>query len=311
MDKKLYVWTTEDKLALAPRTKDLVVKIGDAYDVGDRVLGEGIDLSKRVILKTYNIKNRRDYDYHEELGRSVYDVRRLKHHVECETREAFAFPINSKSSPTEWVQKVLQIVDSVVEKVGGTPEVCEFVPTTWQRKAIEFVSDCLTQGKETILLELAARFGKTGMITQLFDYSDADVLVVANYVRTVNSSFGGTVVKYFNDRISYLDTSDPEFESRLQKEVDSGKKVLVTCSLFNSQKIDKKIDSICKIRNRFVVVDEADFGAHTKSNLSKVEKLRKGVPLILMTGTNADRAVSSHKIDAHMASTYFDMLMDT
>ena len=59
-----------------------------------------------------------------------------------------------------------------------------------------------------------------------------------------------------------------------------------------------------------LAVDEADFGAHTPANLDKVDRLRKDVPLLLMTGTNADRAASTHDIDCHLAITYFDMLME-
>lgn len=310
-NKKLYVWTTADKIALAPSTGELVVKIGDAYDTNARVLGEGIDLSKRELLKTYDIGDLRDYDYHSEAERRIYSIRRLNHHVECETREAFAVPINKKATVSEWKQTAIRTIDSIVEKVGGTPELREFVPTTWQRRAIEFVAQCFEEGKSTILLELAARFGKTGMITQLFNYSDADVMVIANYVKTVNSSFGKTVVEYFSNQMTYLDASEPNFVEKLHSERDAGRKVLVTCSLFKGAKTELAIEVLTKIDNRLIVVDEADFGAHTESNRQKVELLRQNSPLILMTGTNADRAAAAHDIESHMATTYFDMLLDS
>ena len=172
------------------------------------------------------------------------------------------------------------------------------------------VAGAFEAGKTTLLLELAARFGKTGTLTQLFSYSDADVMVVTNYVKTVNGSFGDTVVKYFSDQMSYLDTSESDFVEKLQTEREAGRKVLVTCSLFKGVKTERAIEALTKVDNRLIVVDEADFGAHTDSNREKVNTLRQGVPLILMTGTNADRAASSHDIDAHMSTTYFDMLLD-
>ena len=309
-NKTLYVWTTEDKLRLAPQDKQLVVKIGDAFDVDGRVMGEGIDLTKRVLLKTYDIGSKRDYAYHEEASRKIYNIHRLRHHIDCETREGFAIPFTKTKRRSKIIQTSLKTIDSIVKAVGGTPQSADFIPTTWQRRAIEFIADSFDEGKKTLLLELAARFGKTGTLIQLFNYSDADVMVVANYVKTVNVSFGNTVVKFFNDNITYVDTEDPDFEAELQTALDAGRKVLVTCSLFNSAKLDRRIEAIAKVPNRFIVVDEADYGAHTPANLAKVEKLRKDVPLILMTGTNADRAAGSHDIDAHLAVTYFDMLME-
>jgi len=310
-NKKLYVWTTADKLALAPHTGELVVKIGDAFDTDSRVLGEGIDLSKREMLCTYDIGDHRDYDYHTEAERAIYDIRHLEHHVECETREAFAIPVNPKHPPYRWKQQIIELVDTIVDSVGGTPERVDFVPTTWQRRAVEFVADAFDTGKTTLLLELAARFGKTGTLTQLFSYSDADVMVVANYVKTVNTSFGDTVVKFFSNQMVVLDTKDDkDFLTKFQEALDSGRKVLVTCSLFDSARLDRNIEAICNVPNRLIVVDEADFGAHTESNRKKVERLREGSPLILMTGTNADRAAASHEIDAHMSTTYFDMSLE-
>ena len=311
MDKHLYIWTTQDKLDLAPLRGELVVKIGDAYDVNDRVFGEGIDLSKRIRLGSFNIGAHRDYEIHAELSRSIYNIRRLEHHVECETKEAFAIPIDAKADSAVWVLNVVDIVRTAVAKAcDGVQEQNEFIPTTWQRHAIEFVAKALSEGSKTLLLELAARFGKTGTLIQLFDYSDAEVMIVASYVKTVNTSFGQTVASHFNDRMTYIDAAANDFEERLAEARSRGLKVVVACALHNSSKLQRRIDALKAIPNRLVVVDEADFGSHTPRQLEKVEALREDVPLILMTGTEADRARGSHDIDAHLAVTYFDMLME-
>lgn len=311
MNKHLYVWTTQDKLDLAPLRGELVVKIGDAYDVNDRIFGEGIDLSKRIRLGSFDICAHRDYEVHAELSRPIYNIRRLEHHVECETKEAFAVPIDKNVDSSVWVLNVIDIVRRAVEvSCNGSQELNPFIPTTWQRRAIEFVARSLSEGKNTLLLELAARFGKTGTLIQLFDYSDADVMVVASYVKTVNTSFGQTVASHFNDRMTYIDAASPDFEVRLGDARARGLKVVVACALHNSSKLQRRIDALREIPNRLVVVDEADFGSHTPRQLEKVQELREGVPLILMTGTEADRARGSHDVDAHLAVTYFDMLME-
>jgi hypothetical protein len=230
---------------------------------------------------------------------------------DVQSREAFDFKVNPDWSTARMKQAVIEVISEAVTNINGeAKKQAQFIPTTWQRRAIKFIAESFDAGKSTLLLELAARFGKTGTLIQLFSYSDADVMVVANYVKTVNSSFTETVVKYFSDEISCLDANHADFEHELKRKLDAGRKVLVTCSLFNSSLLDRNIEAICNVNNRLIVVDEADFGAHTESNRQKVELLRENSPLILMTGTNADRAAADHDIDAHMAVTYFDMLMD-
>lgn len=308
-NKHLYVESSSLEFAEAKRTGVLRCIVGDAIDTNARE-AQYKGTRKQDFFSFWEIFDNRDHAIHKELKRPTYRKKVKYAKSDVQTVEAFDFAVDSKWSKARMKQYVQEVISEAVESVNGRVQRVDFVPTTWQRKAIQFISDCLDQGKKTVLLELAARFGKTGTLTQLFEYSDADVMVVATYVKTVNTSFGDTVVKFFSDTISYLDSSDKDFETKLSSYLDQGRKVLVTCGLFNSSSLDKKVALIAKIPNRFVVVDEADFGAHTPGNLDKVEKLRCGVPLLLMTGTNAERAAGSHDIDAHMSFTYFDMLLE-
>ena len=57
--------------------------------------------------------------------------------------------------------RVIELITEVVDRLGGDVQLKQFVPTL-QRQAIRFVGESLAAGKETIMLELAARFGKTG-----------------------------------------------------------------------------------------------------------------------------------------------------
>ncbi len=308
-NKTLYVESSSLEFAEAKRTGVLRCIVGDTIDTDARQ-AQYKGTRKQDFFSFWNIYNERDYAVHSELRRPIFRDRVTYAKSDVQTIEAFDFAVNPKWSKARMKQFVQEVISEAVETINGQVKRIDFIPTTWQRRAIEFIANSFDDGRKTILLELAARFGKTGTLTQLFSYSDADVMVVANYVKTVNKSFGDTVVRFFSDSVSYLDASDADFEVKLQAELDRGQKVLITCSLFNSAKLDKRIDAITKVPNRFIVVDEADYGAHTPANLAKVEKLRQDVPLILMTGTNADRAAGTHDIDAHLAITYFDMLME-
>ena len=309
MNKLLYVETSSLELKEARATGLLRCIIGDAIDVDIRD-GQYKATRKQDFFHRWSITGHRDHAVHHQLKRPIYRDRVVYATDDVQTVEAFDFIVNPKWSTARMKQFVIETIGGAVQTIDGEVATANFIPTTWQRRAIEFVASSLEDGKSTLLLELAARFGKTGTLVQLFDYSDADVMVVANYVKTVNRSFADTVVKFFSDRITCIDVKDADFQEKLQATLDAGRKALVTCSLFRSPRLDAQIEAITAIDKRFIVVDEADFGAHTKSQRTKVEALREGVPLILMTGTEADRARASHPVDAHLAVTYFDMLME-
>jgi len=311
-NKTLYVETDSLEFKEAKRTGVLRCIVGDAFDADERA-NQYKGKRRQIFFQHWNIKDKRDHAVHDQLKRVVFSDRVVYVDTESDvqSREAFDFKVDKKWTQARMKQFVSEVVSEAVTNIDGEhKQHSEFIPTTWQRRAIEFISESLDLGKTTIMLELAARFGKTGVLTQLFSYSDADVMVVTNYVKTVNTSFADTVVKFFSEHMICLDAKDEDFSDDLKTAVDAGKKVLVTCALFNGSKLDKAISDITTIPKRFVVVDEADFGAHTPRQRSKVEALRADVPLILMTGTNADRAASSHDIDAHLAVTYMDMLME-
>ena len=59
-----------------------------------------------------------------------------------------------------------------------------------------------------------------------------------------------------------------------------------------------------------LIVDEADFGAHkTGQSLPLQEARKKKDFVLLMTGTNSDRAVSTWDIDFLTAKTYPELLV--
>ena len=181
--------------------------------------------------------------------------------------------------------------------------------TEWQKRALRFLGESLEAGKEVTVLELAARFGKTLAMLAAFKFSSHRVMVIANYVKTVNTSFRKEAALYFPGEIATVDTSEPNFQSQVQYFLNEGLKVLITCSLFKSSKLDANVDFIRSLENRMIVVDEADYGAHTATQREKVERMREGSHLVLMTGTNSDRAAKDYNVDSYYSVTYPDMLL--
>ena len=181
--------------------------------------------------------------------------------------------------------------------------------TEWQKRALRFLGQSLESGNEVTVLELAARFGKTLAMLAAFKFSSHRVMVVANYVKTVNTSFRKEAALYFSGEIVTVDTSENDFQLLVQRYLDEGFKVLITCSLHKSTKLDANVQFIRTLPERLIVVDEADYGAHTDAQRKKVELLRENSQLVLMTGTNSDRAAQDYNVDSYFSVTYPDMLL--
>lgn len=307
--KHLYIETDSLELKESCNTGWLRVIIGDALDVDLRA-AQYKGKRRQEFFAQFSIPGR-DHEIHSSLKRvkNTSKVRYIPPTDDVQSVEVFEFKVDPLASDEVKKLTAVELLAGVVKEIGGEVESFTFTPTSWQRRAIEFVASNWAQYKYTLVLELAARFGKTGTLLTLFDYSDAQVLVVANYFKSVNTSFAGTIQTSFADRFRWVDIADDNFESKLDNFLSGGFKVVVGAALHDKTRLTKKIEKIASIPNRIVVVDEADFGAHTKAQFDKVSALRVDAPLLLMTGTNADRAVSKHKVDASLSITYFDMLL--
>jgi hypothetical protein len=67
-----------------------------------------------------------------------------------------------------------------------------------------------------------------------------------------------------------------------------------------------------KKMNKHLIVDEADYGAHTEKQSSILIELynknKSNTKVLLMTGSNADRAVSKWKVEDIISVLYLEML---
>jgi hypothetical protein len=187
--------------------------------------------------------------------------------------------------------------------------------TISQLEALDKFISLLGEDKKKIMAELAARFGKTLLYLALFGQLKEKVMVVGSYYLTALSSFKKECYLYeqFSNFV-VLDLYSDTFQSDFSYNLSKGKKIVVVVSLCgdktgNSLRNDNA-RFLSKFSDKITVIDEADYGAHTKNCVPFVNLIGKGAPIILTTGTNSERAKGEHNdIDAFFRVTYLDMLM--
>ena len=187
--------------------------------------------------------------------------------------------------------------------------------TIWQMEALDKFISLLDEYKKKIMAELAARFGKTLLYLALFGQLKEQVMVVGSYYLTALSSFKKECYLYeqfsnFTVLNLYSDTFQSDFAYNLSKE----KKIVVVVSLCGDKTGNSLRNNnarfLSKFFNKITVIDEADYGAHTKNCVPFVNLIGKGAPIILTTGTNSERAKGEHDdVDAFFKVTYLDMIM--
>lgn len=169
------------------------------------------------------------------------------------------------------------------------------------------------EGKRRILAELSARYGKTIWSAAVAVESGIPVVVVSSYVLTSFTSFKNDVRKFqqFQD-IEIVDSQVKGYQDKVMEFVEEGKQVMVFVSLCNGRGRDERIKFLGGLEvQKMVFVDEADYGAHRKGQFDALQTMvNDDDVLILMTGTNSDRASSEWDIDLMLSTTYFELLVN-
>ena len=165
-----------------------------------------------------------------------------------------------------------------------------------------------------LLLSLCARFGKT--ITSLIPALEmkTPLVIIASYVKTVHASFKSDISNFANfDNFEIVDTQDKDYQKKVDEYLKQGKQVCALVSLCNSTKRDGRIEFLMnKKLDKHLIVDEADYGAHkpaqAKILIDSYNKNKSNTKVMLMTGTNADRAMSEWSVDDTVSITYPELL---
>ena len=202
-------------------------------------------------------------------------------------------------------------VNELLKKVGQP------LPTAGlsqnQYNAAENVLAAIADDKRTIVAELCARFGKTIWSGALIRETGAQLTIVASYVLTSFASFKKDLSSFeqFRDLV-LIDAGEDEWESQIQTALDESKQAVVFLSMCSGGKRQSKIDSLFAHEvNKLVIIDEADFGVHQlKQSQPLIEARREDDVVILMTGTNGDKAASVWPVDHYLSVTYPELLIE-
>jgi hypothetical protein len=182
-----------------------------------------------------------------------------------------------------------------------------------QFTAAENVISAIASGKRTIVAELCARFGKTIWSGAMIRETNAQLTMVCSYVLTVFASFKKDLTSFeqFRDFV-LVDTSDSDYQEQIDLGLASGKQVVAFLSMCSGGRRQEKINYLFNIDVvRLVLIDEADFGVH-KAGQSKplIEARSENDVVILMTGTNGDKAASIWNVDHYLSVTYPELLIE-
>jgi hypothetical protein len=171
----------------------------------------------------------------------------------------------------------------------------------------------INKGNRRILAELATRYGKTIWSSAIAVESGIPVVVVSSYVLTSFTSFKNDIRKYKQfQEIEIVDSQEKDYQMKINQFVEEGKQVMVFLSLCNGSGRDERIKYLNHLDlQKLIFVDEADYGAHQKKQFEALKSMvNDNDVLILMTGTNSDRASSDWDIDFMISTTYFELLVN-
>lgn len=182
----------------------------------------------------------------------------------------------------------------------------------WQFNAIVEINKNINLGKKIFILELAPRFGKTLSTLALSHENNIDLTIIATYVLTSFTSFKKDVTSYeqFKDYI-IVDLKNKDYKKQINLAFKNKQKVICFLSMCGSEKRQERIDFVfSKKTKRMLIVDEGDFGIHRENQaLPLINAKKKDDIVIIMTGTDADKAANLWNPDHYIGVTYPELVL--
>ena len=202
-------------------------------------------------------------------------------------------------------------VNELLKKVGQSLPVAGLSQN--QFDAANNVITSIEEGKRTIVAELCARFGKTIWSGVLIRETNAQLTVVASYVLTSFASFKKDLTSFeqFRDLV-LIEAGEEDWEDHVQNAIKAGLQVVVFLSMCAGSRRQDKINFLfAQDVAKLVLIDEADFGVHqVKQSQPLIEARSEQDVVILMTGTNGDKAASVWSVDHYLSVTYPELLIE-
>lgn len=274
------------------------IGVGKTNDVNRRFLEHHNKGSKSTtqmrFIKDFETDNmdkteRKLHDILKSIGYSVVNRHSFVGDTEIESRtEVFSGKhIDTGEEISEkLILKILQSVVSNEEYIKINRN--KFEPHILQEIMILSCLDAINNSKENyvnLIAELCARFGKTLTYLELFRRLDNDVMILPSYMHSVFTSFENEIIgKYSDEEIGkwsnftnfkIIDTRDEnskDWQTKFSENLGKSKLVVFVSvqtreDSFSKFDIIKGVDSDRKL----IVIDEADFGAHTENSQKVID----------------------------------------
>jgi len=317
-DLVLYGFTYPEFVANGPTKGYIEVKTGDTTQGLDDGLtidesgmvrisqqGKSAEAYKKIIVGTYGVSKtiiKRDFVIHKELKKRGLRPKAL----DGQGKEWFRIPGKT-------IEEVNQYLQDVIDSMGASSNKKLKLRKEQERTLIEAVEiyNSTNSDRVDIAANLPPRFGKTTWALTLFNELNKKVLVLPSSWLSTHTSFEDDIKEFrdFSD-IVCIDSKNDNYSKQIKKALSENKRVAVYVSLFAKDK--KQFNSIKNISNsdKFVCVDEGDFGSWTDKKRvildHLVSKKNTGkLSVVTMSGTNVARMVTGSKnIDGIVQSTY-------
>lgn len=310
--KMLYLWEDTD----APESE---VKFGDHWVGLDVSLDEAVEDTRKYIRSTLN-RQKHKFDEGRIVVHGIWDASEYakkvdrfhpRSKVDDHMRHVIGHHVQAdihRIDPDVAVGRVLQELGKIGQPLRRAGLSMAQYNTTSE------VVDVFRSNKKVVMADLCARFGKTvfaGAVVK--ELGNVRLVVVASYVLTVFTSFENDWRSFEQFReFEHVDTGEDGYQEKIDKYLKEGKKVVAYLSMHSSTKRQDRIDYLFKKKHKkMLVIDEADFGIHRDKQANYLINARKPNDLVLiMTGTNGERAVSGWNIDHYCAVTYIELLVN-
>jgi len=271
-------------------------------------------------------------EIHSKLKSLGFEVVKRKSQIDDKTIESRTEVYSGKHIDTgeelsdKFIIKLLNSIVSGEEFIKITRS--DFKPHFLQEVALRQILDAIDNEEEldvNIIAELCARFGKTLTYLELFKRLDNDVMIIPSYMHSVFTSFENEILgKYKDEQIGkwsnfvnfkVVDTREGDKWIDKYNENLGKSKLVVFVSIQTPESSFSKFDVIKNTESdrKFILIDEADFGAHTENSQKVIDYIYddRGVKIVT-SGTGIERASKSlinKKISDVISVSYTEMLL--
>ena len=232
-------------------------------------------------------------EIHSKLKSLGFEVVKRKSQIDDKTIESRTEVYSGKHIDTgeelsdKFIIKLLNSIVSGEEFIKITRN--DFTPHFLQEVALRQILGAIDNEKEldvNIIAELCARFGKTLTYLELFKRLDNDVMIIPSYMHSVFTSFENEILGKYKDEqigkwsnfVNFKVVDTREGDSWVEKYNENlGKsKLVVFVSIQTPESSFSKFDVIKNTESdrKFILIDEADFGAHTENSQKVIDYIQ-------------------------------------